>query len=299
MKSNSIRSLVSISALFGLLMASSNVLAGNQQDKNALAAAETAGKAVAGAVTDAYREGQIWATYAVNPKLNTFNIDADVKGDQVTLTGVVESLSDRRLAERIAARMEGINKVDNRLSVDPMLVVTTVVTSEPSYAVFVSDATLESMIESKLLWNEYTDALDINVQSSAGVVTLTGKADTESSRTLAAALAASTPGVALVSNLLTVDKESGQVAKVDDGDKVLSDSWIAAKVRSTLHWDSSIDSREFKISSDHGVVTVAGEVATAAERQRAIEATQHIRGVKRVDASGLTVEANADSVAQR
>jgi osmotically-inducible protein OsmY len=195
--------------------------------------------------------------------------------------------------------MDGINTVDNQLRVDPMLVVVTVIESEPNYAVFVADATLESMIESKLLWNEYTDSLDIKVSSSAGVVTLTGRADTENSRALALALAVTTPGVALVNNLLTVDKSNGQVVHAADGDNALSDAWIAARTRSTLNWDNTIDSSGFKITVTDGVVRVSGEVATAAERQRAIEAAQHIRGVKRVDASGLTVETNSESVAQQ
>lgn len=293
------RNLITTSGLVGLLLTSTVAFAGSSHEKSALSAAESASKAVATAVSDAYREGQIWATYAVNPKLNAFDIDVDVSGDQAVLTGTVESTIDKRLAGRIVARMDGIKQVDNRLVVDPMLVVTTVVETEPTYAVFVADATLESMIESKLLWNEYTDALDIKVQSSAGIVTLTGKADTENSRALAATLAATTPGVALVNNLLTLDKGNGQVAKAADGDKTLSDRWIASRIRSTLDWNSSIDSSNIEVAAENGVVTVSGEVASAGERQRTIEAAQSIRGVKRVDASSLTVDSNAEAVAQR
>lgn len=290
--------LISTSVVLGLLMASPALMAGGSKDQRAMSAAEIAGNADVTAVTDAYREGQIWATYVVNPKLNSFDIKVDVNGERAILTGNVESAIDKRLAERIAARTDGIKQVDNRIMVDPTLIVATVVETEPTYAVFVADATVESMIESKLLWNEYTDALDINVQSSAGIVTLTGKADTENSKALAAAVAATTPGVVLVNNLLTLDNNDGvAIAKAPDGDNSLSDTWIAAKVESTLEWDTSIDNRSIDIAANNGVVQLTGEVGSVLERRRSIEAAQSIRGVKRVDASSLSVSSKSESVA--
>lgn len=241
---------------------------------------------------DAYREGQIWATYVTNPGLDALDLAVDVEGDRATLTGTVENAVQRRLAARIADRAEGIARVDNRITVDPALVVA-VVEPLPGYAGFVADATLEAMIDSKLLWNQYTDGLDIRVSAKGGVVTLEGMADTPHSRALAGRLAANTPGTVLVNNRLTLDPDQkGQVAVAEaaDGDSMLSDAWITAKTASTLLWTDGVEGTDIEVDTEDGVVSLEGTVSSGVEKELAIEIAQGIRGVERVDASGLTLE---------
>ncbi len=256
---------------------------------------------LAAEVKDAYREGQIWATYATNSSLDALDLAVDVQGDKAIITGTVETLIQKRLAQRIADRTDGIDSVENRILIDPELVVT-VIQPLPSFASYVADATLEAMIDSKLLWNQYTDALDINVTTSAGVVTLTGIADTPHSRALAGRLAATTPGAVLVHNKLTLDPDqNGQVAtaKTADGDNLLSDAWITAKTNSTLLWTEGVQGSDIDVETKDGVVTLEGTVESGFEKALAVELAQGIRGVQRVDASGLKLEINADQVSQR
>ncbi len=73
---------------------------------------------------DAYREGMIWATYAANPALDAYHLGVDVQGNRAILTGRVESSVEKLLAERIALRAQGVNLVDNRIVIDPLLIVT-------------------------------------------------------------------------------------------------------------------------------------------------------------------------------
>jgi hyperosmotically inducible protein len=249
---------------------------------------------------DAYREGQIWATYVGNPTLEAYQIAIDVEGDKVTLSGNVESLIERRLAERIALRTEGISSIENNITVDPALVVT-VIDTEPSFGDFVADVTREAMIDSKLLWNDYTDGLDIRVSVLNGVATLTGKADTASSRDLAGRLALGTPGVVAVKNLLSVDNASSGVATAEapDGDDQISDTWIAAKVDSTLLWTSGVDGLDIDVEAKDGKVMLKGPVDSEWERELAIELAQNIRGVKEVDATGLAIVKSEQMVSQR
>ena len=86
---------------------------------------------------------------------------------QATITGTVETAIQKRLAERIADRTDGISTVENRVKIDPELVVA-VIEPMPGYASYVADATIEAMVDSKLLWNQYTDGLDITVSSDQG-----------------------------------------------------------------------------------------------------------------------------------
>ncbi len=250
---------------------------------------------------DAYREGQIWATYVTNPGLDTLDLQIDVQGDKAIITGTVETAIQKRLAGRIADRTDGIGTVDNRVRVDPELVVT-VIEPIPSYASYVADATLEAMVESKLLWNQYTDGLDIDVNSTLGVVTLTGIADPPNSRERAARPAPGTPGAVLVHNKLTLDPDQkGQVATAEaaDEDNFLSDAWITAKTNSTLLWTEGVHGSDIDVDTKDGVVTLNGTVESGYEKELAIDIAQGIRGVERVDASGLVMEGNSENVSQR
>lgn len=268
---------------------------------------------------DAYREGMIWATYAANPALDAYHLFVDVHDDRAILTGRVESTVDKLLAERIAMRAQGVTQVDNRIVVDPLLMVTMYetlpVTSPhanqqgskatgmdrdgPSFARYVADATLAAMVNSRLLWNPETDGTDITVEALDGVVTLTGHADTLAAKNTATRLAQSTRGTARVDNRLMVDSK-GQVvlARAPDGDTAMSDTWVAAKVNSSLMWSAGVDAGDIDVSAKDGVVTLTGVADSAAARRQAVDMAQSVRGVKRVDASELRIEV-AGEVSQR
>ena len=280
----------------GLALAGDDAKTGDGEKKHA-----TAMMHMSAGEKDAYREGQIWATYVTNPGLNALNLQIDVQGDKATITGTVESDIQKRLAGRIADRTDGITTVENRVKVDPELVVA-VIEPMPGYSTYVADATLEAMIDSKLLWNQYTDGLDIQVTSDMGVVTLTGIADTPNSRALAGRLAAGTPGAVLVHNKLKLDPDqSGQVATAEaaDNDTLLSDAWITAKTNSTLLWTEGVQGTDIDVETKDGVVALDGTVESGYEKELAIDIAQGIRGVQRVDASGLVMQDNSETVSQR
>ena len=312
---------------------------------------------------DAYREGLIWGTYAANPALNAYRLGVDVQGDRAVLTGRVESAVDKLLAERIAKRAQGVTQVDNRIEVDPMLIVavfepmrtdmqsdtsrtdgtasttddtssyansgSSTVSSEittrnstgtdtdanrrmdgtaqsriddrpgSGFTRGVADDTLAARVTSRLLWNAQTDGTDIQVSARNGVVTLTGRADTEASKNTATRLARTTRGVVRVDNRLSVDP-NGQVAQAEagEGDRAMSDTWVAAKVNSSLMWSAGVDADDIDVEARDGVVSLTGTADSAASKRQAIELAQGVRGVKRVDASGLRID-TAGSVSQR
>ncbi len=123
-------------------------------------------------LAEARQEGSIWTAFALNKHLSPFKIDVDVEQGTATLKGKVENEVDRELAERIALDIKGIDKVDNQLETDAALA------SEPgtkaNMAQRFEDATLVATVKSKLLWSSVTEALNIDVDSKDGVVTLKG-----------------------------------------------------------------------------------------------------------------------------
>ena len=233
---------------------------------------------------DAYRHGQIWASYATSPVLEAREIVVDVSGNTVTLNGTVETISEKRLAGLIADSADGITKVDNKLLVDPELIVITTITPMRIFAQQVADAELANNIDSMLLWNQYTDALDIDVASRNGVITLTGVADTMGAKKRAETIALGAMGTKAVINDLRVDGNSAQESTAG-----VSDDWIKDKIADTYLFSAFVNSTMVDVEVDDGAVSLKGEVANSFERARAIQLAQDTRGVEKVDASELAV----------
>jgi hyperosmotically inducible protein len=71
------------------------------------------------------------------------------------------------------------------------------------------------------------------------------------------------------------------------------DTWITTKVKSEFAANKSVKATDISVSTSDGVVTLTGSVATAKEKSHAESIAKKIKGVKSVDASGLTVSATA------
>ncbi|MOA37688.1 periplasmic protein [compost metagenome] len=59
-------------------------------------------------------------------------------------------------------------------------------------------------------------------------------------------------------------------------------------MKSTLLYSSNVAGSDIDVTTKDGVVTLSGKVHSGAERDLAIELAQNVRGVKSVDAKGLT-----------
>jgi len=70
--------------------------------------------------------------------------------------------------------------------------------------------------------------------------------------------------------------------KVDDG-------WITTKVKSKLATTKDLKSTDISVETTEGVVTLTGTVASASAKSRAVREARAIKGVKSVNAGGLTV----------
>jgi osmotically-inducible protein OsmY len=245
----------------------------------------------------ARQEGSIWTAFALNRHLSPFNISVQVEQGTATLKGKVENQVDKDLATQIAGDVQGINKVDNLLEIDPQ------VASEPgtkaNMAQRFDDATLTATIKSKLLWNSVTEGLNIEVGANQGVVTLKGQAKDADAKQLAGSLASNTDGVTEVNNLISVSARDTQAIKeqneatANSVKEELSDAWITSKVKSSLIYSRTLDGLNIKVQTKDGVVILDGVVANYAEKELAVEIARNIRGVKGVDADTLRVVARS------
>ena len=244
-------------------------------------------------LNEARQEGSIWTAFALNKHLSPFKIDVSVEQGTAVLKGKVENEVDRELAERIAMDIKGIDKVDNQLEIDAN------VAAEPGTKANVAqrfeDATLTATVKSKLLWSSVTHALNIDVDSKDGVVTLKGRAQSPEAKEVAGNLATNTDGVTTVNNLISISAadsiNSRTDPQVNSPVEEMSDAWITSKVKSSLIYSRNLDGMNIKVETKSGLVSLNGIVANFAEKELAVEIAKNIRGVKGVNADALKVMA--------
>lgn len=236
-------------------------------------------------ITDARQETQIWTTYALSPYLRAHDLKVSVQNGKATLSGTVEEEVNKELAKEIALGVSGITEVDNQIVVQPDYMPKP--SAEPSYGERIEDSSITAAVKSKLLWSRHTEGLSAKVETRRGRVTLSGTADSAEARDFAGRLAMVTRGVVSVNNQLVVDSSKSSASDTAKSTSI-SDTWITTKVKSTLLYSSNVAGSDIEVSTQGGNVTLTGKVQSGAERALAVELAQNVRGVKSVDAKGLT-----------
>ena len=100
-----------------------------------------------------------------NPFLNRYDIDVSAYNGKVYLYGKVDSEFDKKEAEDVAFRVNGVIEVADDLSVR----------KQSSWK---SDWEIEQGVDDQLYWDTDVDATKVDVSVHDGVVTLTGDVDT-------------------------------------------------------------------------------------------------------------------------
>ena len=72
-------------------------------------------------------------------------------------------------------------------------------------------------------------------------------------------------------------------------DHPVGDSWITTKVKSELATAKGVKSMDISVKTVDGVVTLTGTQPDQAAIDKAVAAAQKVKGVQRVDSTGLTV----------
>ena len=148
---------------------------------------------------DAWIDGKAETTLLLNGNLNSFKINTDVKDGVVLLTGKVESEVDKALAGELIEGLEGVVRVDNKLTVDESAAV-----MNEEQGSTLRDAKIATVVKTRLLMESEVSGTSINVDADKGVVTLEGEVDTDAERDLAIAIAKNTTDVSRVIDKLEV-----------------------------------------------------------------------------------------------
>jgi hyperosmotically inducible protein len=244
---------------------------------------------------DLWLEAQIVTSYALNPYLNPFDLNVEVKDGIANLSGTVENDVEHDLAIEIARGVDGIKKVKDNIIVKAGTLKQQEEESKQSefYRAF-QDATITAKVKTRLLWNNNTEGLKINVDTADGIVTLGGRVDSDAKRQLAVQLAKNTGGVRKVIDNLEVlpeKKEMKDEGAMEKMKKEVTDTWITGKIKMMLMISKEAEGSDIDVSTENGIVTLRGTVISKKQKDKIVTLAEDNKYVKEVRAD-LTVEEN-------
>lgn len=161
------------------------------------------------------------------------------------------------------------------------------------------DPVITSDVRSKITEDERLRGLILDVKTDKGVVTINGKTHSQEQIDRAIELARNTPGVVSVNSLLKIDAastadtltptiedrktivEKGQ-KELDEAADISGDARIENEVKSKFAADDMIKSRNIRITSKDGVVTLKGSVRSTTEQDEAVRVANSVSGVREV-----------------
>jgi len=158
-----------------------------------------------------------------------------------------------------------------------------------------TDDRIESSAKQSYVFQTYLKHDAIQIESTDGVVTLTGTVASEPQQTLAEDTVAGLPGVKRVDNQLKV---KGEIPEKD------SDAWLTTKVKTALLFHRNVSATQTEVNTNKGIVTLKGEADSQAQKDLTMEYVKGIDGVKDVNNKmtvaksmkmpGATMEENID-----
>ena len=165
-----------------------------------------------------------------------------------------------------------------------------------------TDAGVTTNIKSKMAADDAVKAYQIDVDTSNGVVTLSGDVDSSLAKERAVQIARATDGVRDVVDNITVtdtaptggllddrddadnDREPDNAAErgVDRTTAAVGDAAITSAVKAKFLADTAVSGLKIDVDTSNGVVTLTGNVSSKAEAERAVTMARSTEGVSRV-----------------
>ncbi|WP_285441917.1 BON domain-containing protein [Candidatus Jettenia sp. AMX1] len=181
-------------------------------------------------------------TFLYDPRVASINIHIEVKDGVVTLSGMVDDLHAKRVAEQDAKNTIGVRVVKNFLKVRPGKL--------PTNLTAMRDPAIVENVHDVLSRNPITDRLDITVESQNKKVYLYGGVNTFYEKRLAEDVVSRVPGVIDVVNKIEVNYRWPWK----------SDEEIKHDIESQWYWDVFVNSDDISVKVHNGVATIYGIV---------------------------------------
>lgn len=149
--------------------------------------------------SDAWLSAKVKTTLLFHRHVSGIGTDVFVKDGVVSLRGEAPSLAQVELTAEYAKDVEGVKDVKNE-----MTVAKTPAKPEETTGEKIDDASITAQVKTSLLTHRSTSVLKTKVETTDGVVTITGNAKNEAEKSLVTKLVADINGVVRVVNNMTV-----------------------------------------------------------------------------------------------
>lgn len=194
-------------------------------------------------------------------RIDDTNLNVDVRGGRVLLSGVVGSVWERDAA------IEGVRAVAGDMPIEDNLK-----TKDDEQEAPANAGELVSAVKNALAYGSDVDGSNIKVSAHEGVVTLTGSVPLHWQKSRAEDIALALKNVYEVRNLLAV---------VPAGD--LPDQVIAEAIEGALARNRQIDPSDVDIQVENGRVRLEGTVPSWSAHAAVYQAARYTPGVREVD----------------
>lgn len=189
--------------------------------------------------------------------INATNVGVAVKDGVVTLTGHLDTFTEKRMVERAAQRVAGLRalavELDVRLAADHVR----------------SDSEIARAVETAFQWSSLVPFDRIKVKVEKGWVTLTGEVAWDFQRRKAESAVRPLIGVVGITNLITLKSQ-------------VSPSNITKRISDALKRQAEREANAIEVIVKDSTVTLEGSVHSWAERAAVQGATYSAPGITQV-----------------
>ncbi|KJR47337.1 Glycerate kinase [Desulfosporosinus sp. I2] len=187
---------------------------------------------------------------------SALGIQVKVKGDRVTLWGMVDSLVEKDFFGSRVGRIDGVKELDNSLTV--------------ANDGTIKDKDIERGINERFQGSNYTEIKHLGCRVSRGIATLLGHVETQSTERLAKRLASQVRGVKEIRS------------EIQFLEKAVDDATLVNRVENALVASPWVNAHEIKTKARMGLITLTGLVDTQDVMEWAVETAYQVPGVKAV-----------------
>jgi hyperosmotically inducible protein len=131
--------------------------------------------------------------------VNCQGTDVSVKDGIVRLRGEASNVAQKELTGEYAKDVEGVKQVKNEMTISK-----TPVKPDETAMEKIDDASITAQVKASLMWHQSTSAVKTKVETTEGVVTVSGVAASDSEKSLVTKLASDINGVTRVINNITI-----------------------------------------------------------------------------------------------
>ena len=152
----------------------------------------------------------------------------------------------------------------------------------------VKDGWITMKVHAQFIPEDALEGSNIDVDTTKGVVTLTGTVPNAAARTRALAIAKATDGVKSVVDKTTIGPAEGALDPKSPREtgrtsgRMVTDGWVKSKIHAQFIDEKALEDSNIDVDITAGAVTLNGTVKSEAGRARAVAIAKATTGVKSV-----------------